>query len=175
MTDRASFEAQVLPHLDAAYSLARWLTRDPHDAEDVVQEACIRALRYFQSLREGGARAWFLTIVRHASYDWIERHRDRDGGDAEVEVAADAESEPAQIVERRGDSRALAQAIAALELPYREVIVLRELEELSYKEIANVAAFPIGTVMSRLARARALLRQSPVLHAIAPRRSGGER
>ena len=175
MTDRARFEAQVLPHLDAAYSLARWLTRDPHDAEDVVQEACIRALRYFQSLREGGARAWFLTIVRHASYDWIERHRDRDGGDAEVEVAADAESEPAQIVERRGDSRALAQAIAALELPYREVIVLRELEELSYKEIANVAAIPIGTVMSRLARARALLRQSPVLHAIAPRRSGGER
>ena len=175
MTDRASFEAQVLPHLDAAYNLARWLTRDPHDAEDVVQEACIRALRYFQSLREGGARAWFLTIVRHASYDWIERHRDRDGGDAEVEVAADAESEPAQIVERHGDSRALAQAIAALELPYREVIVLRELEELSYKEIANVAAIPIGTVMSRLARARALLRQSPVLHAIAPRRSGGER
>ena len=175
MTDRASFEAQVLPHLDAAYSLARWLTRDPHDAEDVVQVACMRALRYFQSLREGGARAWFLTIVRHASYDWIERHRDRDGGDAEVEVAADAESEPAQIVERRGDSRALAQAIAALELPYREVIVLRELEELSYKEIANVAAIPIGTVMSRLARARALLRQSPVLHAIAPRRSGGER
>jgi RNA polymerase sigma-70 factor (ECF subfamily) len=175
MTDRASFEAQVLPHLDAAYNLARWLTRDPHDAEDVVQEACMRALRYFQSLREGGARAWFLTIVRHASYDWIERHRDRDGGDAEVEVAADAESEPAQVVERRGDSRALAQAIAALELPYREVIVLRELEELSYKEIANVAAIPIGTVMSRLARARALLRQSPVLHAIAPRRSGGER
>jgi RNA polymerase sigma-70 factor (ECF subfamily) len=175
MTDRALFEAQVLPHLDAAYNLARWLTRDPHDAEDVVQEACMRALRYFRSLREGGARAWFLTIVRHASYDWIERHRDRGGGDAEVEVAADTESEPAQVAERRGDSRALAQAIAALELPYREVIVLRELEELSYKEIANVAAIPIGTVMSRLARARALLRQSPVLHAIAPRRSGGER
>jgi RNA polymerase sigma-70 factor (ECF subfamily) len=127
------------------------------------------------SLREGGARAWFLTIVRHASYDWIERHRDRDGGDGVVEVAADAESEPAQIAERRGESRALAQAIAALELPFREVIVLRELEELSYKEIASVAAIPIGTVMSRLARARALLRQSPVLHAIAPRRSGGER
>jgi RNA polymerase sigma-70 factor, ECF subfamily len=160
MTDRARFEAQVLPHLDAAYNLARWLTRDPHDAEDVVQEACMRALRYFQSLREGGARAWFLTIVRHASYDWIERHRDRDGGDAEVDVAADAESEPAQVAERRGESRALAQAIAALELPYREVIVLRELEELSYKEIANVAAIPIGTVMSRLARARAMLRSA---------------
>jgi len=177
MTDRALFEAQVLPHLDAAYNLARWLTRDPHDAEDVVQEACVRALRYLASLREGGARAWFLTIVRHASYDWIEQHRDRDrdGGDGGVEVAADAESEPAQIAERRGESRALAQAIAALELPFREVIVLRELEELSYKEIASVAAIPIGTVMSRLARARALLRQSPVLHAIAPRRSGGER
>ncbi|HTJ07612.1 MAG TPA: sigma-70 family RNA polymerase sigma factor, partial [Caldimonas sp.] len=92
-----------------------------------------------------------------------------------VEIAADAESEPAQIAERRGDSRALAQAIAALELPFREVIVLRELEELSYKEIASVAAIPIGTVMSRLARARALLRQSPVLHAIAPRRNGGGR
>jgi len=175
MTDRALFEARVLPHLDAAYNLARWLTRDPHDAEDVVQEACVRALRYLASLREGGARAWFLTIVRHASYDWIERHRDRDGGDGVVEVAADAESEPAHIAERRGESRALAQAIAALELPYREVIVLRELEELSYKEIASVAAIPIGTVMSRLARARALLRQSPMLHAIAPRRSGGER
>ena len=175
MTDRARFEAQVLPHLDAAYNLARWLTRDPHDAEDVVQEACVRALRYLASLREGGARAWFLTIVRHASYDWIEWNRDRDGiGDA-VDVAADAETEPAQLAERRGDSRALAQAIAALALPYREVIVLRELEELSYREIASVAAIPIGTVMSRLARARALLRQSPVLHAIAPRRSGGER
>ena len=175
MTDRALFEARVLPHLDAAYNLARWLTRDPHDAEDVVQEACVRALRYLASLREGGARTWFLTIVRHASYDWIERHRDRDGGDGVVEVAADAESEPAHIAERRGESRALAQAIAALELPFREVIVLRELEELSYKEIASVAAIPIGTVMSRLARARALLRQSPVLHAIAPRRSGGQR
>ena len=162
-------------HRGLLFGVAYRMLGSASDAEDVVQEACMRALRYFQSLREGGARAWFLTIVRHASYDWIERHRDRDGGDAEVEVAADAESEPAQIAERRGDSRALAQAIAALELPYREVIVLRELEELSYKEIANVAAIPIGTVMSRLARARALLRQSPVLHAIAPRRSGGER
>jgi RNA polymerase sigma-70 factor (ECF subfamily) len=174
MTDTARFEAHVLPHLDAAYNLARWLTRDPHDAEDVVQEACVRALRYLASLREGEARPWFLTIVRHATYDWLGRHRDRGDGAALVELAADSAGEPPQCAERRGDSRALAQAIGALALPFREVIVLRELEELSYKEIATIADIPIGTVMSRLARARALLRRSPALHAIGAHRAGGE-
>jgi len=173
MTDIARFEALVLPHLDAAYNLARWLTRDPHDAEDVVQDACVRGLRYLASMRDGEARAWFLTIVRHATYDWLGRHRDRGDGAEIAEIAADADAEPPRCAERRGDSRALAQAIDALALPYREVIVLRELEELSYHEIATIAAIPIGTVMSRLARARALLRRSPALHAIGAQRSGG--
>jgi RNA polymerase sigma-70 factor (ECF subfamily) len=174
MTESSRFEALLLPHLDAAYNLARWLTRDPNDAEDVVQEACVRALRYLGSLRDGEARAWFLTIVRHACYDWLGRHRG-DGGDAGLlELAAESESEPPQRAERQGEARALEQAIAALALPYREVIVLRELEQLSYKEIASVADIPIGTVMSRLARARALLRRSPALRAVAAQRGGGD-
>jgi RNA polymerase sigma-70 factor, ECF subfamily len=174
MTEPSRFEALLLPHLDAAYNLARWLTRDPHDAEDVVQEACVRALRYLGSLRDGEARAWFLTIVRHACYDWLGRNRGEAGEDAAVELAAEAESEPPERAERLGEARALEQAIAALALPYREVIVLRELEELSYKEIASVADIPIGTVMSRLARARALLRRSPALRAVAGQRAGGD-
>ena len=172
MTDIARFEAQVLPHLDAAYNLARWLTRDPHDAEDVVQDACVRALRYLASLRDGEARPWFLTLVRHATYDWLGRQGPRAGDEGLAEIAADTAAEPPQCAERRGDSRALAQAIGALALPYREVIVLRELEELSYREIAQIADIPIGTVMSRLARA--LLRRSPALHAIAVQRAGGD-
>jgi len=168
------FEALVLPHLDAAYNLARWLTRDRHDAEDVVQDACIRALRYLATLRDGEARAWFLTIVRHACYDWLGRNRGEGGDDAAIELAAETAGEPPERVQRDGEARALAQAIAALALPYREVIVLREIEELSYKEIASVADIPIGTVMSRLARARALLRRSPALRAVAGQRAGGD-
>jgi RNA polymerase sigma-70 factor (ECF subfamily) len=174
MTEPSRFEVLLLPHLDAAYNLARWLTRDPHDAEDVVQEACVRALRYLGSLRDGEARAWFLTIVRHACYDWLGRNRGAAGDDGAVELAAEPESEPPGRAERRDAARELEQAIAALALPYREVIVLRELEELSYKEIANVADIPIGTVMSRLARARALLRRSPALRAVAGQRAGGD-
>ena len=174
MPDLTRFEAYVLPHLDAAYNLARWLTRDPHDAEDVVQDACVRALRYLASMREAEARAWFLTIVRHASYDWVGRNRTNAVDDAAFELAADHDGEPPQCAERRAEARALEQAIAALALPYREVIVLRELEELSYKEIATVADIPIGTVMSRLARARALLRNSPALRAVTGQRAGGE-
>jgi RNA polymerase sigma-70 factor, ECF subfamily len=173
MTDIVRFESLVLPHLDAAYNLARWLTRDPHDAEDVVQDACVRALRYLASLRDGEARAWFLTIVRHAAYDWLGRDGALAFDDAFIDVAAEPESEPPQRAERRGDARALELAIAGLALPYREVIVLRELEELSYREIASVADIPIGTVMSRLARARALLRRSPALRAVAVQRGGG--
>ena len=137
MSEPSRFEALLLPHLDAAYNLARWLARDPHDAEDVVQEACVRALRYLGAMRDGEARAWFLTIVRHACYDWLGRNRGDAADDAAVERAAETESEPPARAERRGEARALEQAIAALALPYREVIVLRELEELSYKEIAQ--------------------------------------
>jgi RNA polymerase sigma-70 factor (ECF subfamily) len=173
MSDPSRFEALVLPHLDAGYNLARWLTRDPHDAEDVVQDACVRALRYLGSMREGEAKAWFLTVVRHACYDWLERNRRGSDPEAAADVAGDAALEPQQRAEQRGEQRALRAAIGALALPYREVVILREIEELSYREIARIADIPIGTVMSRLARARAMLRRSPALHAIAAQRSGG--
>ena len=157
-----------MPHLDAAYNLARWLTRDGNDAEDVVQEACVRALKYIDSLKDGGARAWFLTIVRHAFYDWCKRNRPaeiaRDDGSA-IDMAVDpAAVDPEQALLRNTESKALADAVASLPLAFREVLILREMEELSYKEIARIADIPIGTVMSRLARARGLLQRSPLLH-----------
>ncbi|HVO87332.1 MAG TPA: sigma-70 family RNA polymerase sigma factor [Casimicrobiaceae bacterium] len=169
MADPTDFERQVLPHLDAAYNLARWLARDVNDAEDIVQDACLRALKYVGSLNGGSARAWFLTIVRHAFYDWCKRNRPSeiawDDGTA-IETAVDVHAlDPEQALVRAAESRALADAIAALPLPFREVLILRELEELSYKEIARIADIPIGTVMSRLARARALLQSAPLLRA----------
>ena len=171
------FEELVLPHLDAAYNLARWLSRDAHDADDVVQDACVRALKYLGSLHGTDARAWFLTIVRHAFYDWLGRNRPAeivpDDGSA-IETAVDSAASPEESALRSDQTRALADAVAALPLQYREVLVLRELEDLSYKEIARVAGIPIGTVMSRLARARALLQRSPSLHAVAGSVSGSE-
>jgi RNA polymerase sigma-70 factor (ECF subfamily) len=176
LSDHRRFEELVLPHLDAAYNLARWLARDAHDAEDVVQDACMRALRYVGSLHGADARPWFLTIVRRAFYDWLARNRP-----AEVvhdDVALDQAVElgvpgPEEALLRRSEAKALADALAELPLPYREVLILRELESLSYKEIARVADIPIGTVMSRLARARALLQRSPLLQAVGD--SAGER
>ena len=169
LSDHTRFEELVLPHLNAAYNLARWLTRDVNDAEDVVQDACVRALKYVGSLHGGGARAWFLTIVRHAFYDWCKRNRPaeivRDDGTA-IDMAVDpAAVDPEQAFLRSAESKALADAVAALPLAYREVLILREMEELSYKEIARIADIPIGTVMSRLARARGLLQHSPLLQA----------
>jgi RNA polymerase sigma-70 factor, ECF subfamily len=173
------FEKLVLPHLDAAYNLARWLTRNPADADDVVQDACVRALKYVGSLHGEQAKPWFLTIVRRAFYDWCERNRpgeiardDAGAVDAAVDTAAIG---PEQAAVDSDDARLLADAIAALPLVYREVLVLRELEELSYKEIAHIAGIPIGTVMSRLARARALLQRSALLRLIGGQRRGGER
>jgi len=170
------FEQLVLPQLDAAYNLARWLTRNANDAEDVVQDACERALRYFDAFHGGEPKAWFLTIVRHASYDWIKRNRPAefipDGTDA-LERAADTVSPtPEQAALRSASGAALSEAIAALPLGYREVLILRELEEMPYRDIARVVDIPIGTVMSRLARARALLQRSPLLISIRER-SGG--
>ena len=173
------FEELILPHLDAAYNLARWLARDAHDADDVVQDACVRALKYLGSLHGNDARGWFLTIVRHAFYDWLGRNRpaeivDDDG--AAIDAAIDpAAKTPEQLALRNDETQALSDAIAALPLQFREVLVLRELEEMSYKEIARVADIPIGTVMSRLARARAMLQRSPLLRAVAGSASGGER
>ena len=175
MSDRRRFEQLVLPHLDAAYNLARWLTRDTHDAEDVVQDACVRALKYVGSLQGSDARAWFLTIVRNAFYDWLARNRPAElvhADDALDGVIDHAAVDPEQSAVKRSEIRALSDAVAALPLQYREVLVLRELEELSYKQIARIADIPIGTVMSRLARARHMLKRSPLLQVIGGQASG---
>jgi len=164
------FEETVLPHLDAAFNYARWLTRNDTDAEDVVQDACVRAIRYFSSLRDDDARAWLFTIVRNAWYSRVSRKanvaegtRLNDGQDEWPDNALDPE-------ERLLQQHTIALVRAALEqLPvdFREVIVLREIEGLSYKEIAEVAGVPVGTVMSRLARARERLQT--ILKLNAPR------
>ena len=159
---QARFEAIALPHVDAAYALARWMTRNNTDAADVVQEAFLRAFRYFDSYRGDDARSWMLKIVRRACYNWLERNRSADVVSLEAEEdlsgavatsAIDAEA----LLESRSDLRRLDQLIEALPAPLREMIVLRELHELGYREIAEVTGVPIGTVMSRLHRARSLL------------------
>ncbi|HYM30869.1 MAG TPA: sigma-70 family RNA polymerase sigma factor [Candidatus Cybelea sp.] len=165
------FEQMALAHLDAAHNLARWLTRNDHDAEDVVQEAYLRAFKYFDGYQGGNGKAWILAIVRRTCFTWLGRNRPKEVLTVEADVleaaaeraAANAASGPegpeAEII-RRADKRAIDAAIAALPAPYREVLVLRELEDMAYKEIATVTGIPIGTVMSRLARARALLREA---------------
>jgi RNA polymerase sigma-70 factor (ECF subfamily) len=159
---QARFEAIALPHLDAAYALARWMTRNDADAADVVQEAFLRAFRYFDSYRGDDAKCWTLKIVRRTCYSWLARNRpadvvsleaEEDFGDAVATSAIGAEA----LLENRSDLRLLDQLIEALPAPLREAIVLRELHELAYRGIAEVTGAPIGTVMSRLHRARALL------------------
>jgi RNA polymerase sigma-70 factor (ECF subfamily) len=163
--DRRRFERLVLPHLDAAYNLARWLTRNDHDAEDVVQEAMMRAMRYMGSCRGDDAKAWLLQIVRNSCFTWLRENRpaerlfpDEDG-EALNEIAAPPADEPHALAARNAERRQINDAIASLPAAYRDVLVLREIEDLSYSDIARVAGIPVGTVMSRLARARGLLRQ----------------
>jgi len=156
---RQRFERVVLPHLDAAYNLARWITRNDHDAQDVVQEAVLRAYRFFGGLR-GEPKPWLLAIVRNSCFSWLQVNRPADLAgfdDRVVETPAAEEDGPEAQTMRAVDRRMLNDAIAALPAQFREVLVLRELEDLSYKEIARVADVPIGTVMSRLARGRRLL------------------
>jgi RNA polymerase sigma-70 factor (ECF subfamily) len=156
------FEQVVLPHLDAAYNLARWLTRSDADAEDVVQEACVRALRFFGGFRGDDARGWLLAIVRNSCYDFLRRHRPQeltDPFDEEIHTAVAQTPTPEALLLRRADRAMVRDALEALPVAWREVIILRELEGLSYKQIADVASIKIGTVMSRLARARARLQQ----------------
>ena len=172
----ARFERAVLPHLDAAYNLARWLTRNDHDAEDVVQEAYLRALKFFGGFRGGDGRAWLLTIARNTCYTWLEQNRRRDLMTDFDEEAHDIESDdpnPETVMLQNVDQRMLKQALEALPVEFREVVILRELEGLSYKEIADLADLPVGTVMSRLARARKRLRQGLTEH-IYGRRPLGE-
>jgi RNA polymerase sigma-70 factor, ECF subfamily len=172
-TEAARFEAAILPHLDAAYTLARYLTRDPHDAEDAVQDACLRALRYFDTFRGGDARAWLLAIVRNRCYTLRHRRRDASATVFDEELHSGAvDAEPADAAALRTSAReSLEAALRRLPEEFREVIVLRELQGLSYKEISEVAGVPIGTVMSRLSRARERL-QHALAHesAEAPRR-----
>jgi RNA polymerase sigma-70 factor, ECF subfamily len=169
MTRVTRFEDRVMPHLDAAYNLARWLTRNDDDAQDVVQEAFVRAFRFFDSLRDANARAWVLAIVRNAAYSWMEKNRPaeivpiEDAGliDADQESighVAPAESNPEVILLQSANRKLVNQSLEELPVALREVLVMRELEDLSYKEIAQIADIPIGTVMSRLSRGRAMLR-----------------
>ena len=162
---RQDFEAVVLPHLDAAYNLARWLTRNAHDAEDVVQEAVLRAATYFAGFRGTNPRAWLLQIVRNTAYGarglvrggiTVALPEDPRSGATAPELV-DGSDDPEQALLKREDRARVMRLLAGLPLELREALVLREIEELSYKEIAQITQIPIGTVMSRLWRARHLL------------------
>jgi len=159
---KTSFEQSVMPHLGAAYNLARWLTRNEHDAEDVVQEAYLRAFKFFGGFRGGDSRAWLLTIVRNTCYTWLQQNRSREfatGLDQESHTAESEAPDPEANLLRNVGSEMLKRAIDELPVEFREAIVLRELEEMSYKEIADISGVPLGTVMSRLARGRKRLQQ----------------
>lgn len=162
------FEATVLPHLDAAYSLARWLVKDEHNAQDLVHEAFLRAMKYFGGFNGGDARPWLLRIVRNTCYTWLGEQR-RVLQQFEFSDADDDQTERDWVCPRPGPEHLLSDkhvrerlnlALEALPLGFREVLVLRELEEMPYDDIAQVLQIPLGTVMSRLSRARRLLRLS---------------
>jgi RNA polymerase sigma-70 factor (ECF subfamily) len=157
-----AFEQTVLPHLDAAYNLARWLTSNDHDAQDVVQEACLRAFKFFGSFRGENARAWLLTIVRNTFYGWLKKNRSPETPlelDDEALAVEDVSVNAETVNLRLADANTVQHAIAELPVEFREVVILREMEGFSYKEIADLSAVPIGTVMSRLARARKQLQK----------------
>jgi len=157
----ARFKSVVLPHLGHAYALARWLTGNRADSEDVVQDACLRALRGIDNFRNGNARAWVLTIVRHTTYSWLDKNRpsaivplkDLETGNHTHSTEFDVETPETTLI-AQDNATLIDAAIATLAAPLREALMLREVHELSYREIAVVTGVPIGTVMSRLARAR---------------------
>ena len=154
------FEKIVLPHLDDAYTLARYLLRDEHDAQDVVQDAVLRALRHFEGFRQGDARAWLLTIVRNCCYSWHKPHRWDRSTVSFTDEAARGVTDPHaadDLANQSSERERIQAAVDALPAELKEVIVLRELNELSYREISDVVGAPIGTVMSRLSRARGRL------------------
>jgi RNA polymerase sigma factor (sigma-70 family) len=159
--ERRQFEHVTLPHLDAAYNLARWLTQNEHAAEDVVQEAYLRAARYFSSFRGGDGRPWLLGVVRRAAFDWLSKNRGPGVlvFNEELHDRGDESSNPEQLALRKSDQASVRQALEELPLPLREVVVLRELEGLSYQAIAALTEVPIGTVMSRLSRGRQQLQK----------------
>jgi RNA polymerase sigma-70 factor (ECF subfamily) len=157
------FEEVIMPHLDAAYNLARWLTRNEHDAEDIVQDAFLRAFKFFEGFRGGNSRSWLLSIVRNTAYTWLQKNRRQELGtisDEEIENIHDQAPNPETLAVKSTDHQEIMKAIRELPVEFREAIILRELEEMSYKEIADVLTVPLGTVMSRLARARRQLQES---------------
>src|SRR4051812_12498690 len=154
--ERVRFERAAMPHLDAAFNFARWMTRDDHAAEDVVQEAYARAVKYWNSFRGGDGKAWLLGVVRRSAFDWLAKHRAHLAVtfDEDLHDRGDVSLNPETVAIRHCEAAALRDALDELAPPLREAIVLRDLEGLSYKEIAAVAAVPVGTVMSRLSRGR---------------------
>ena len=156
-----SFDDVVVPHLDAGYRLAHWLTGNAHDAEDVVQEASLRALRYFRTFTGGNGRAWFLTIVRNTSCRWHSRsHAPIDTFDEEQHSHDACGSDPESLLMHGDDVTLIERAMSSLSSRFRQLLVLRELQGLSYQEVADVMGVPIGTVMSGLSRAREALRRA---------------
>lgn len=158
----ASFEEAMLPHLDAAHNLARWLLRNEQDAQDVVQEAYLRAFRSFGGFRGSNGRAWLLTIVRNTSYTLLKKNRTVDlttTFDEEIHAADHESPSPTTILEHAEDAELMKGAIDQLPAEFREILILRHQEDLSYKEIGDILKIPAGTVMSRLARARAKIRE----------------
>jgi RNA polymerase sigma-70 factor (ECF subfamily) len=154
--DSTAFNEAVLPHFDAAYNLARWLTRNDQDAEDIVQESYLRAFKYWKGFSGGHCRSWLLAIVRNTYYSWVRQQSiqpelTRDG---EVDDIENGIPSPELALLQNADRNLLKAALEDLAVEFREALVLREMEGLSYKEIADIAGVPIGTVMSRLARAR---------------------
>ncbi len=158
----ARFEQSVLPHVDSAYNLARWLTRNGHDAEDLVQESLLRAFKAFHGFRGVDGRAWLLAVVRNVCYTWLRRNRQQElttEFDEKIHTLEGDMLNPERLVLREGDGARVRQALEELPAEFREVLVLREIEGMSYKEISTVVDVPVGTVMSRLARARGRLQR----------------
>ena len=157
-----SFEAMMLPHLDAAHNLAKWLLRNEQDAQDVVQEAFLRAFKSFGGFHGSNGRAWLLTIVRNTSYTLLKKNRVADlttPFDEEIHASDHESVSAATILERSEDAERIREAMDELPAEFREILTLRHQEDLSYKEIADIAQIPPGTVMSRLARARVKLKE----------------
>ena len=160
---QARFEETIMPHLDAAYNLARWLTRNEHDAEDVAQDAVLRAFKFFGGFHGANSRSWLLSIVRNTAYTWLQKNRKHEIATVFDETTHDVEdpaANPEVLLLKNADRQEIMKAVEELPVEFREVMILRELEGMSYQEIADMTEVPVGTVMSRLARARKQLQQS---------------
>jgi len=162
MPKETRFEQIILPYLGDAYNLARWMTRNPEDAKDIVQEAMIRAFRFFSGFHDGSAKAWLLTIVRNTGYTWLRQHRSHDIDtvlqEEALEIPEQSPGPEAQMVQS-ANQELLRKALERIPLEFREIVILRDLEGFSYKEMVEITGLPIGTVMSRLSRARSRLQR----------------